>query len=115
MYLNYDVKYREGSAPGEWYWQHAGFRRVGLILHLATILPAGLLVILQVCLLIMAGHLYSSGSLNLWQLLIRVILVHTNHPLQSHSFPPHERVLRHSTAHDIPSRGPHISKTEFRR
>ncbi|KAL6722245.1 hypothetical protein ACLMJK_001352 [Lecanora helva] len=47
MYLNYDVHYREGSAPGEWYWQHAGLRRVGLILHLATILPAGLLVVLQ--------------------------------------------------------------------
>jgi uncharacterized membrane protein len=34
-------------APGEWYWYQEGLHRIGIRLHLATILPAGLLMVLQ--------------------------------------------------------------------
>ncbi|KAL8714956.1 MAG: hypothetical protein Q9225_006485 [Loekoesia sp. 1 TL-2023] len=47
QYLSIDGRFRNGTAPGEWYWMRKGFRKVGITLHLATILPAGLLVILQ--------------------------------------------------------------------
>lgn len=50
-YLNYGgnapSSYHSGSAPGEWYWFQGGIYRIGLIIHLATILPAGLLMIWQ--------------------------------------------------------------------
>ncbi|KAL2364444.1 hypothetical protein RJZ56_002592 [Blastomyces dermatitidis] len=39
--------FTNGSSPGEWFNQHTGFRKVGLILHLGTILPCGILVIYQ--------------------------------------------------------------------
>ena len=48
QYLSIDGKFKAGSSPGEWYWLRSGFRKVGITLHLATILPAGLLVVLQV-------------------------------------------------------------------
>ena len=35
------------ASPGEWYWFSAGIYRVGITLHLATILPAGLLIVWQ--------------------------------------------------------------------
>ncbi|KAL9008953.1 MAG: hypothetical protein Q9173_005974 [Seirophora scorigena] len=47
QYLSIDGNFRAGTAPGEWFWMGKGFRKVGLTLHLATILPAALLVILQ--------------------------------------------------------------------
>ncbi|KAK2802237.1 hypothetical protein FQN50_007417 [Emmonsiellopsis sp. PD_5] len=46
-YLSIGNRYRKGSAPGEWFYQHAGFRRVGITLHLGTILPCAILVIFQ--------------------------------------------------------------------
>ena len=49
QYLSIDDKFRVGASPGEWYWLRHGFRKVGITLHLATILPAGILVIFQVC------------------------------------------------------------------
>ena len=49
QYLSIDNKFRVGASPGEWYWLRHGFRKVGITLHLATILPAGILVIFQVC------------------------------------------------------------------
>ncbi|KIW91233.1 uncharacterized protein Z519_08129 [Cladophialophora bantiana CBS 173.52] len=43
-----DLKtFSKSAAPGEWYWYQAGHCRVGLLLHLATILPAGILVVFQ--------------------------------------------------------------------
>lgn len=38
-------KYANGASPGEWYWQRTGHYRVGLVMHLATVLPAGLLMV----------------------------------------------------------------------
>jgi uncharacterized membrane protein len=35
------------SAPGAWYWYHKGHERVGISLHLGTVLPSGLLAVLQ--------------------------------------------------------------------
>lgn len=48
QYFSINGIFANDAAPGEWYWMHKGFRKVGITLHLATILPAGLLVILQV-------------------------------------------------------------------
>jgi hypothetical protein len=39
--------FSKGASPGEWYWYQAGHRRIGLLLHLATILPAGILMVFQ--------------------------------------------------------------------
>ena len=48
QYLSIDGKFREGSSPGEWYWLRNGHMRVGITLHLSTIIPAGFLVVFQV-------------------------------------------------------------------
>ena len=37
----------KGAAPGECYWYSRGFYKAGMLLHLATILPASLLAIFQ--------------------------------------------------------------------
>ncbi|KAL9618942.1 MAG: hypothetical protein Q9160_006406 [Pyrenula sp. 1 TL-2023] len=39
--------FANGASPGEWYWYRTGIYRIGITLHLATILPAGLLMIWQ--------------------------------------------------------------------
>ncbi|KAJ9607652.1 hypothetical protein H2200_007730 [Cladophialophora chaetospira] len=39
--------FSKGAAPGETYWYRAGHHRVGLLLHLGTILPAGIMMIFQ--------------------------------------------------------------------
>ena len=39
--------FANGASPGEWYWYRVGHYRIGITLHLATILPAGLLMIWQ--------------------------------------------------------------------
>ena len=39
--------YKNGSSPGEWYWYSHGIHRIGITLHLATIIPAGLLMVFQ--------------------------------------------------------------------
>ncbi|KAI4194914.1 MAG: hypothetical protein LQ348_002537 [Seirophora lacunosa] len=39
--------YASGAAPGEWYWYSHGIYRIGITIHLATILPAGLLMVWQ--------------------------------------------------------------------
>ncbi|KAL8943675.1 MAG: hypothetical protein Q9211_000910 [Gyalolechia sp. 1 TL-2023] len=39
--------FANGAAPGEWYRYSQGIYRVGITIHLATILPAGLLMIWQ--------------------------------------------------------------------
>jgi len=36
-----------GAAPGEWYWYRSDHYRIGITLHLSTILPAGLLMVWQ--------------------------------------------------------------------
>ena len=44
-YLAYDTTYKNAKlATGDWYFQKAGYRRVAMLMHLGTILPAGLLV-----------------------------------------------------------------------
>lgn len=40
--------FANGALPGEWYWMNQGIYRIGITIHLATILPAGLLIVLQV-------------------------------------------------------------------
>ncbi|KAL8873328.1 MAG: hypothetical protein Q9174_001187 [Haloplaca sp. 1 TL-2023] len=47
QYLSIDGSFREGSSPGEWYYLRNGHEKIGITLHLATILPAGLLVVFQ--------------------------------------------------------------------
>src|ERR1700733_15227400 len=37
----------QATIPGEWYWYGSGFRRIGITLHLATILPGAFLVCFQ--------------------------------------------------------------------
>jgi len=39
--------YKSGSSPGEWYYFKGGIYRIGLTIHLATILPAGFLMMWQ--------------------------------------------------------------------
>ncbi|ODH26514.1 hypothetical protein ACO22_04564 [Paracoccidioides brasiliensis] len=43
QFLDIGGRYANGTGPGEWFYQHAGFRRVGITLHLGTILPCGIL------------------------------------------------------------------------
>ncbi|KAF2878491.1 hypothetical protein BDV95DRAFT_601130 [Massariosphaeria phaeospora] len=51
--LNYSHFFKEddmadfGMVPGYWYYVKSGSFRVGMIMHLATILPAGILMVLQ--------------------------------------------------------------------
>ncbi|KAK3684556.1 hypothetical protein LTR37_020159 [Vermiconidia calcicola] len=40
-------RYVAESAPGEWYWYQHGFYRVGLVMHIASVMPAGLLMVWQ--------------------------------------------------------------------
>ncbi|EEH43541.2 uncharacterized protein PADG_08161 [Paracoccidioides brasiliensis Pb18] len=47
QFLDIGGRYVNGTGPGEWFYQDAGFRRVGITLHLGTILPCGILVIFQ--------------------------------------------------------------------
>ena len=50
-YLNIGGKasssFANSSSPGEWFWYRQGTYRIGITLHLATILPAGLLMVWQ--------------------------------------------------------------------
>lgn len=39
--------YANGTSPGEWYWFSHGIYRIGITIHLVTILPAGLLMVWQ--------------------------------------------------------------------
>ncbi|EER44302.1 conserved hypothetical protein [Histoplasma capsulatum H143] len=47
QYLDITGRYASGTAPGEWFHQHTGFRKVGITLHLGTILPCAILLIFQ--------------------------------------------------------------------
>ncbi|KAF8428979.1 hypothetical protein EV426DRAFT_631166 [Tirmania nivea] len=38
---------KDNVAPGQWYWYHRDFYKIGLTLHLAAILPAGFLCVFQ--------------------------------------------------------------------
>src|SRR5690349_7305337 len=46
-YFDYDGIFARNMKPGYWYIYHAGLHRVGMIMHLATCLPGGLLMVLQ--------------------------------------------------------------------
>ncbi|KAI9751165.1 MAG: hypothetical protein M4579_006183 [Chaenotheca gracillima] len=39
--------FANSSSPGEWYWYRTGIHRIGITLHLTTILPAGFLMVWQ--------------------------------------------------------------------
>ncbi|KAL3426667.1 hypothetical protein PVAG01_00176 [Phlyctema vagabunda] len=39
--------YANSASPGEWYWYEHGHYRIGITMHLITVLPAGLLMIWQ--------------------------------------------------------------------
>ncbi|PVH72991.1 hypothetical protein DL98DRAFT_432153 [Cadophora sp. DSE1049] len=41
------TSFKEGSSPGEWYNYRSGHYRIGLTLHLVTIIPAGFLAVFQ--------------------------------------------------------------------
>ena len=41
------TSYASSASPGEWYWFSKGIYRIGITIHLATILPAGLLMVWQ--------------------------------------------------------------------
>jgi hypothetical protein len=52
-YLNIaPSSFASGASPGEWYRYHKGHYRIGIALHLSTILPAGSLMIWQFVLVI---------------------------------------------------------------
>ena len=46
-YLAVDTFFRKNAAPGEWFYFRQPFYRAGIILHLATVIPAGLLAAVQ--------------------------------------------------------------------
>ncbi len=56
QYLSIDGKFRTGASPGDWYYLRHGYLKIGITLHLATILPAGFLVVFQVCSQCCANH-----------------------------------------------------------
>lgn len=39
--------FKSGAVSGEWYWYQSGIHRTGITLHLATIVPAGILMVFQ--------------------------------------------------------------------
>lgn len=41
------TSFKEGSSPGEWYNYRSGHYRIGITLHLVTIIPAGFLAVFQ--------------------------------------------------------------------
>lgn len=51
QYLNVNGEakssYRSGSAPGEWYWFRQGYYNMAIQLHLYTVIPCGLLALVQ--------------------------------------------------------------------
>ena len=46
-YLDVGGHFRKGSSPGEWYWYEHGYSRIGITLHLAGVIPAGILMVWQ--------------------------------------------------------------------
>lgn len=48
QYLAVDTVFAKSAAPGEWYWMRQGRYKIGIALHLGTILPAALLALIQV-------------------------------------------------------------------
>jgi len=65
QYLSIDGKFRAGASPGDWYWLQHGYKKIGITLHLATILPAGFLVVFQVLPQSCAHHRLCTNSNNL--------------------------------------------------
>ncbi|KAL8812880.1 MAG: hypothetical protein Q9200_000702 [Gallowayella weberi] len=47
QYLSIGGKFKDGSSPGEWFYLRDGHERIGITLHLATIIPAGFLLVFQ--------------------------------------------------------------------
>lgn len=47
QYLDVPGHFRQGSAAGEWYWYQGGHYRIGITLHLSTVIPAGILMVWQ--------------------------------------------------------------------
>jgi uncharacterized membrane protein len=47
IYFNVSRRFATDSSPGEWYWYSNGLYRVGITMHLATVIPAGFLCIWQ--------------------------------------------------------------------
>lgn len=43
-YLDINNRFKAGAAPGEWFYYGRPFYKAGMLLHLATVLPAGILV-----------------------------------------------------------------------
>ena len=47
QFLSVAGRFAKETSPGAWFWFHTGIYRIGITLHLATILPCALLVIFQ--------------------------------------------------------------------
>lgn len=47
QYLSINGFFKSHTAPGEWFYYKRDFYKIGITLHLATVIPAGFLVILQ--------------------------------------------------------------------
>ena len=47
QFLSIADRFAKGASPGSWFWFRSGIYRVGITLHLATILPCGFFVIFQ--------------------------------------------------------------------
>ena len=47
QYLSIDGVFKNGAAPGEWFYYSRTFYKVGIALHLACVIPAGILMVPQ--------------------------------------------------------------------
>ena len=49
QYLSVGGKFKDGTSPSEWYHLRDGHERIGITLHLTTVIPLGFLLVFQVC------------------------------------------------------------------
>ena len=47
QYLNINGIFKNDAAPGEWFYYRENFYKIGIILHLASVIPGGILAIFQ--------------------------------------------------------------------
>jgi hypothetical protein len=39
--------YSQSAAPGEWYWYRSGYHRIGIMMHIVSVVPCGILMVWQ--------------------------------------------------------------------
>jgi uncharacterized membrane protein len=47
QYLAIDTVFKKDAAPGEWYYYQGGIYKIGITLHLSTLIPGGFLALFQ--------------------------------------------------------------------